>query len=349
MRNLLEEAREELANMLGVNPERVVFNSGATEGINAVMRYEALQNASGMCLLSPTEHPAVLEAAQLYFGERCKMLEVDRAGLVDMERLSERAAMVAVMAANNETGVIQAVQEIADRTHNTNESYETYLCDASQYLGKMPTALLPREAWLIGCGHKFGGPKGVGFIVMPSGVTGFRSQVGGGQESDHRGGTENYPAIAAMLAALRHTSLLANVDAFRMTGQSTKRALIDRLTAELGEGMQVVSAEAETLWNTVMLIMPRFRNTRWVTRLDKKGFQVSTGSACATAKAGSSHVLKAMGYSDDEAQRAIRISAGWETTADDWKALGEAVITVWKELQAEEDDASSAGTRVIQI
>jgi cysteine desulfurase len=151
-------------------------------------------------------------------------------------------------------------------------------------------------------------------------VGGFRGSLGGEQEGRRRAGTENFPGIAAMVAAL---SFAESQETKERTGWRDE--FITTISKAL-PGVRVNGGGAPRLWNTVSLCMPEHENTRWVTRLDKAGFQVSTGSACATGSSSPSHVLAAMGLGPEEARRTIRVSAGWETACEDWDALAEVII-----------------------
>lgn len=328
----LDAAREQLASLLGCAAERVVFTSGATEGANAVCAHLARTLPPGMLVaVNRTEHPCVLEAAKVFFGKRIVWLEVDRHGVLSagpLEKLlaSRDVGAMAVMAANNETGVLQPWRELARlcRRHRV-----AFFCDASQWLGKLPAAGLGEVDWMIGSAHKFGGPKGVGFMLAAEGAQDFHAQHGGGQEHGHRAGTENFPGVAAMVAALAEAEtkkVLLETERLRW------RDTFERTLPAALPGVRVVGAGAERLWNTVSLILPHGGNTRWVARLDRRGFQVSTGSACATAKEGPSHVLAAMGGSPEEARRVIRASAGWETAEADWPKLAQALAEVSAEV-----------------
>ena len=340
VRARLEQAREQVAEVIGCPAGRIVFNSGATEGANAVFAHWArtLPVGAGVAV-NPTEHPCGLEAARAYFpAERRAWIEVDRAGVVRLEHLeallhSGRMGAVSVMAANNETGVVQPWREIAAlcRRHRVD-----YHCDAAQWAGKLPADGLGDVDWVTASAHKFGGPKGAGWLKIAAPADGFRAQAGGEQEHGHRGGTEDYPAIAASVAALAEAESAARS---RAAGRARWR---DRFLAQAGAalpGLRVAGAAAARLWNTASLILPHSANHRWVTKLDRRGFQVSTGSACATGRDGPSHVLAAMGVPADEARRVIRISAGWATTEKEWQALVTALVEVEAELRAAADDA----------
>jgi cysteine desulfurase len=328
----LEAAREQFGQLLGCATERVVFTSGATEGANAVCAHLARTLPPGtLVAVNRTEHPCVTDAAKFFLGERVVWLEVDRRGVVSVGQLEKILASgaigaVVVMAANNETGVLQSWRELARlcRRHRA-----AFFCDATQWLGKLPAAGLGEADWVIGSAHKFGGPKGVGFVLAAESAPDFHAQYGGGQERGHRAGTENFPGVAAMVAAFVEAEtkkVLLETERLRW------RETFERTLPAALPGVRVVGADAERLWNTVSLILPHGENTRWVARLNHRSFQVSTGSACATAKEGPSHVLAAMGFSPAEARRVIRASAGWETAETDWPKFGQALAEVSAEV-----------------
>ena len=329
----LDAARAQLAQFLGGEPGRIVFNSGATEGANSVLSHWArtLPPAERVAV-SPTEHPCVIEAARAHFGEgRIAWLPVTRDGVVQVaeaEKLLSAggATAVAVMAANNETGVLQPWAELAA---SCRRARVPFLCDATQWLGKLPGSGLGGAGWVIGSAHKFGGPKGVGFLQVAPGADNFCAQHGGAQEQGRRGGTENYPGVVAMLAALADaetTKVLFETERLRW------RKNFERAVLAAVPGTVVVAAGAERLWNTVSLLLPHGEGERWVARLERRDFLVSTGAACATGKAGPSHVLAALGLAADEARRALRVSAGWDTTEAGWLALAEALAAVAPEV-----------------
>jgi cysteine desulfurase len=340
-KRLLEEAREELGEMVGCESGRIVFNSGATEGNNAVFR--ALSR-EGKVLVSAVEHPSVREPSWALGEDRMVEIPVSAGGVVEMERLEaglkgEGVAMVSVMAANNETGVLQPWREIAARCRADGVLYH---CDAAQWVGKVPMAGLGECDLVTASGHKFGGPKGVGFLVLPEkGGDGYCSQAGGPQESGHRGGTEDYPAIAAMMAALRERASGAE--------EPGDRNWFEFEVGERISGVKVVGGESNRLWNTSMLVVPTHSNLKWLTRLSRLGFSVSTGSACSSGKENPSHVMEAMGLEYGEMGRVLRISSGVETERTDWEGLLEALEAVWGELESGKRLGGGAGLANLRI
>lgn len=323
----LNGARETLANFLGCAPGEIVWTSGATEANNAALHHAAAAG-DGEAWISSVEHPCVLAATERHFGKRQRRIPVTRDGVVEVEWLADalkknRPALVTVMAANNETGVLQPWREIHALCRKNGVPF---FCDAAQWIGKMPAAGLGASDFVSGCAHKFGGPQGVGFLKVPAN---FRPLiVGGPQEEGRRAGTENVAGVLAMIAALETREKMSAPLAHRSDFEST---LLHALP-----GAQILGIAAGRLWNTVSVVMPEVADCRqrWVVKLDKLGFAVSTGSACASGKEQPSHVLSAMGISPDEAGRVLRFSSGWETRASDWDELLAGLQRAFTELSA---------------
>jgi len=325
----LREAREKLAHFLGCQPGDIVWTSGATEANNMVMHHFARAlDARSEVWISAIEHPCVHESAKHYFGKRARLIPVTHDGVIDLDWLTAeladaRPGLVGVMAANNETGVIQPWREALAICRQ----YKVpFFSDVVQWLGKMPAKGLGECDYLSGAAHKFGGPRGVGFLKVP-----HKSQVtplllGGKQEQGRRAGTENVPIILSMLAALETREKQISRSEHIMRGvwhDNFERQLLHKLP-----GTIIVGANAPRLWNTVSALMPDGTQLRWLTKLDKAGFAVSTGSACTTGKEEPSHVLAAMNFKSAEAHRVLRFSGGWETGENEWDALAHALMKV---------------------
>ena len=336
----LDSYREALAVMLGGEPSGYVFNSGATEGAHAVLAYWASQmGADARIAVAATEHACVLAAAGRFFAGRIDWLAQDAGGVVSPEAvcaaIAAGAVGVVVMAANNETGVLQPWEQIAEVCRAAGGgSAVPFLCDATQWLGKLPGAGLGAcGAWVIASGHKFGAPKGGGFVKLPAGKAepDFVVQGGGLQEGGHRAGTEDVAGAAALAAALGECERTHVLWEWQRTEWRDK--FEHQLIAVL-PGTRILAADTgrERLWNTVFAIMPGGDHSRWIAKLDKRDVQVSTGAACTTGKDVPSHVLAALGVAPEEARRALRFSAGWATTQDDWTALLAALREVAAEL-----------------
>jgi cysteine desulfurase len=330
----MTDAREKLGAFIGCHPLDIVWTSGATEANNTVLHHFAQTlDAKREVWVSAVEHPCVMESSQHYFGKRARIIPVKHEGVIDLDWLTleladTRPGLVGVMAANNETGVIQPWHEVMAICRQ----YEVpFFCDAVQWIGKMPAKGLSECDFLTGAAHKFGGPRGIGFLKVP-----HRSQVtplllGGKQEAGRRAGTENVATIVAMLAALeiREKQIARSEHILR----GVWRDNFERQLLHTVPGTTIVGANQPRLWNTVSALMPEGdRKHQWVIRLDKAGFAVSTGSACTTGKEEPSHVLAAMGFKAAQAVRAVRFSGGWETSEPEWDALAKGVAKVHAEM-----------------
>lgn len=344
----MEDARALLAEKIGTCPERLVFTSGATEANNAVFSFFArLYRKEGRVAISAVEHPCVVESAHRFFANRVEVLPVNSEGTVKLGALQHfldcgEARLVSIMAANNETGVLQPWQEAGILCRKAGVPFH---CDAAQWLGKMPLDGMGECDFLTGCAHKFGGPRGVGFLKISEAWSGLSEIVGGQQENGHRGGTENVPGIVAMADALNVADHLAQAN--RSRNEASVQKFCVRMEAEIGA--RVLGAGAPKMWNTVSLLLPEGENVRWVRKLDRRGFAVSTGSACATGKEGPSHVLAAMDVDAGSARRVVRVSGGWETTQEQWQELAEAFCAVYAEIREGGDEPGGALTEVIEV
>lgn len=313
-RQLVEASREAVAALAGAPPDNVVFTSGGTEANHLAL----LGAGRARVLVSAVEHSSVLQA--MPDAER---IVVDGDGRVDPFALAAllasnpTPALVSVMLANNETGVLQPVAEIAATAHAHGALFH---CDAVQAAGKISLSPAARGAdFLTLSAHKIGGPAGIGALVVAPGVAIAPQLRGGAQERNRRAGTENIAGIAGFAAAA------ASCDPAEY---DRVRALRDRLETALPDGAVVVAGDAPRLPNTSSIAMPGVPAETQVIALDLDGVMVSAGSACSSGKVGPSHVLAAMGLAPDIARATIRVSLGWSTTEaeishflDAWTAL----------------------------
>jgi cysteine desulfurase len=316
----LESARERLGTLLGVEAERIVFTSGATESNNALLAaYETVA-------ISAIEHPSVRMPSS-----NALELPVNADGVVESDAVkaliaAQRPALVSVMAANNESGALQPWREIAALCREHGVPFHT---DAAQWIGKRDATNLGECDFITGSAHKFGGPKGCGFLVLPAEDSRLHFMRGGPQESGRRAGTENYPAIEAMVTTLE--SITPHLGKIAIDQSQRRDDFIAAMRTRF-DGLRVISEAAPRLWNTVLMVMPVHHNLKWLTALSRRGFSISTGSACSSGKEGSSVVVTALGASADELKRVVRVSGGWETSAEDWQALAAAFDEVFEEL-----------------
>jgi cysteine desulfurase len=305
-RRALEHAREAVAAMVGAAPDQVVFTSGGTEANN-----QAVRRAQGPVVVSAIEHDSVLAAVP-----DAARIPVDAEGRVDLAALEQVLArlapqLVSVMLANNETGVIQPVREVAAvaRRHGARVH-----CDAVQAGGKLAIDMAALGVDLLTLSaHKLGGPQGVGALVVREGVEPDALLRGGGQERRWRPGTENLPGIVGFGRACE----LALADADWRERTAALRDRLETRIAALAPAARVFGRSAERLPNTSCLSMPGVSNHTQLIEFDLAGIAVSTGSACSSGKVGPSHVLAAMGVDPDEATSAIRVSLGWASAPDD--------------------------------
>lgn len=324
----LEDARERLGDLLGCEPGRIVFTSGATESNNALVQWLARQTGpEANVVSSSTEHPSLAEPLDFWFRGRVRQVAARPDTTLEMEAAQRLlnagdVALVTVMAANNESGTLHPWRELAAlcRQHDV-----AFHCDASQWIGKMPLTGLGECDYLTGSAHKFGGPKGTGFLVVRDENERLHLARGGPQEEGRRAGTENYPAIEAMVTALEavQSRLPAVAD-----DQGAMRDAFEKRVADILPGTRVVGQGAPRLWNTSLLVLPAHDHRKWLGRLSQAGFAVSTGSACSAGDKGASSVMRAIDAPPEEWRRVLRISGGWETTEAEWTALAQALAKV---------------------
>ncbi len=328
-------ARQKLVAILGCDALDIAWTSGATESNNTVLHHFARALPSdGEVWISAIEHPCILASAKHYFPKRHRLIPVTRGGGIDLNWLTdelahERPGLVAIMAANNETGVLQPWREAMAICRQWEVPF---FCDAAQWVGKLPANGLGECDFVSGAAHKFGGPKGVGFLKCPAKGRIEPLLRGGPQEEGRRAGTENVAGVLSMMAALE-----VREAAFVQGEYKAKTKLRDIFAEGMLNalpGSDVVGLGQPRLWNTVSALMPEADcQSRWVVKLDKLGYAVSTGSACSSGKEEPSHVIAAMGYSPNEAGRVLRFSSGWETTEQNWNALLEALQKVHRGMR----------------
>lgn len=316
-------AREQVGALVGAQANEVVFTSGATEAVNiAILGTLARARAGAEIVVSAVEHPAVMESAAQW-GERKRVAAVDPSGVLDLSALAgclnPATALVCLMAANNETGALQPVQDAGELT---NAAEVPMLVDASQAAGRLDCrALLQRASMVALSAHKMSGPKGVGALVVRRRRPRPRLaalQHGGGHERGLRPGTLNVPAIVGMGAAAELAQLRSQSqgDALRALG----RQLLGALT-EVHPALELNGPKAtkDRLPQTLNVLMPGV-DAHALVRLVARDLAVSVGSACTTTSVEPSHVLLAAGRSPEQAGQSVRFSWGPETTAEEMRA-----------------------------
>ncbi len=336
-RRLVEGARRSVATLVGGRSQDVIFTSGGTEANNLALKGSGRQRV----LVSAGEHDSVLQAAPAALS-----VPLTPEGVVDLEKLAEllaqdaRPALVSLMLANNETGVVQPVAEAAAMARKAGALVH---CDAVQAAGKLPIDLSELGVDMLTLSaHKIGGPQGIGALVLAPGVEVTPLLHGGGQERRRRAGTENVAGCAGFgVAAERAQAQLPKARSL-----SDWRDDFERQILTLSPETVIFGRGVERLPNTSCLTMPGVPAETQLMALDLAGVAVSSGSACSSGKVQSSHVLRAMGVADAVASTAIRVSLGWSSEAEDLDVLVEAWATL---LQRHKGSQTSADLSVSSV
>ena len=314
-RVLIDEAREQVASLIGALPSEIIFTSGGTEANNLALLGVALGSGKtgGRILTSQVEHPSILNPClQLEsLGFEVDRLTVDRLGCIDAfeENLTESTRLVSLQHANSETGVLQDIHSAGEIARKKGVLFHT---DAVQSVGKIPLRVqeLPVDMLSISA-HKLNGPKGVGALYLRKGTPDLFSPVcGGGQEKKRRGGTENVAGIVGFGKACE----LAQKRLSKSSDLSSLRDHFLRLVADRISGVEVFGDLENRLPNTLNLGFEGVEGDTLLIGLDLAGVAVSTGSACSSGTGLPSPVLTAMGVPTDKINSSIRFSLGWSNT-----------------------------------
>lgn len=329
-RRAIEDARTKLAALLGASPHHVIFTSGATEANNSAIHSALLRNPKKRHVVtSAVEHSAILaycDFLEKHWGVEVTRLPVDSDGNLSLKELRQAirpdTAIVSLMWANNETGVIWPVDEFAAVCAERGVPFHT---DAVQAVGKMDVNFQASGASLLSLsGHKFGAPKGIGALLVADPEHFQPLIVGGKQEHGHRGGTENVPHIVALGAAA------AAVQSRGFEAWDSVEALRDRFEQAVLQGSvgaQINGGAGKRLPNTSNIHFPEMDGDALVTFVDQQGICVSSGSACLESAITPSHVILAMTASHNRASESIRVSLGLETTEAELLRLHTALET----------------------
>lgn len=342
-RAAIEDARAAIAGFTGVAAKNVVFTSGGTEALNLVLTpsLETSDDKSPFTLLlaGAGEHLCVLAGHRFPPGQM-EQVALTREGLLDLEALAEalsRASssghrvMLALQAANNETGIIQPVATAAELVHAAGGFL---VCDAAQAAGRIDCASAAEGAdAIILSAHKFGGPKGAGALCFRRDGAHIRDALlrGGGQERRLRAGTENIAAIAGMAAAATAAKERQSQEA---AAHAAWRDEFEAGLLELAPWAHIVGRGVARLPNTCAFAVPSIEANVLLISLDLEGIAVSSGSACSSGVAKASHVLAAMGVEPEVARSAIRMSLGWSSRREDCLAFREALERTIKRIAA---------------
>lgn len=322
-RDALEQARAEVADMLGARSSEITFTSGGTESDNTAVKGIALAATGRHVIVSAIEHPAVLESAEFLgrMGYEVTVLPVDHHGLISPASLTaalrDDTAVVSLQMANNEVGTIQPLEALAEQAAQRGVPLHTDAVQAAGWLD-LDVTRLGVQALSIS-GHKIGAPKGVG-ILWVSRRTSFEPLIhGGGQEDGHRSGTENVAAAVGIAAALRLSAgavdeVVARRDFF-----------IKRVLAEV-PGSELTGHASRRLPGSASFVFPGRSGESILLDLERRGVVCSSGSACAAGSDEPSHVLTAMGYPAEIAQTAVRFTFGRTTTHEQLDGVVEHLV-----------------------
>ena len=309
---IISHSRKILAEIIGVFPSEIIFTGSGTEANNWVLR--ALHAMP--VFVSAIEHASILKTAR-YLGNYT-IIPVTALGIVDMDALAQMLThqvppfLVSVMLANNETGIIQPIRDIAKLVHEKGGLLHT---DAVQAMGKIALDVNTLECDMMTvAAHKMGGIIGAASLIVKNTIMLHPLFIGGGQEANQRAGTENVTAIAAFAKAAQ----LIDIHFMQQL-----RGWLDAIEVET-----VIGKDSARLPNTQCIIMPNVPAEIQLMHFDLDNIAVSSGSACSSGKVEPSHVLKAMGMEEKEITNAIRVSGGWGTKHEDIKAFAES----WKKL-----------------
>ena len=322
----IEKARQQVANLIEAEPSEIIFTSGATEGINMALKgiFEAYRSKGNHIITTQSEHKAVIDTCDYLkeIGAEITYLKVDREGRIDLDELkasfTPKTILVSIIAANNETGVLQDLEKISEVTH---QHEALFFSDTTQLAGKLPIDV--NDMGIDVCcisGHKLFAPKGVGALYVrrknPR-VNLIPLFHGGSQEHGKRSGTLNVPSIVGLGKACE----IAKADFWENNAHISKiRGYLEHQLLEVPE-LRINGSTRYRLYNTANIYFPKLKNGDRIFSHLKSKYAVSLGSACTSATTETSHVLKAMGLSKEEAENCIRFSLSAYNTKEEMEGL----------------------------
>lgn len=322
-RMAVEAARKMIAECIGANPEEIFFTSGGTEADNWALTGTVFSRSErkGKIITSSIEHHAILHTCDFLkrLGYDIVLLPVDTTGCVDIKALEKQinddTLLVSIMVANNEIGTIQQIKELTEIAHNSGCLFHT---DAVQAVGHVPIDVKSLGVDLLSASaHKFNGPKGIGFLYIREGITIEPLLHGGAQESGKRAGTENVASIVGMAAALQEH--LERID--------QEKEYLDNLASILLSELReykldfILNGSKNRIPGSISLSFKGVEGEMLLHRLDLMGTAVATGSACDSMDTVLSHVIRAIGVSDEYAYGTIRITLGMDNTAEQMRTI----------------------------
>lgn len=336
-KNALEDARERIALAIGARPREIVLTSGGTESDNLALKGASLNSVPRRGVVTvATEHEAVLETTEFLrrFGFPTTVVGVDGDGAVDLDGLVDavdaNTAVVSVMFVNNETGVVQDLTRIVE----TVKQHDPYVLFHSDAVQAFSSEIIDVEALGIDLltitGHKFGGPKGAGFLYVREGTQLEPIIHGGGQELGRRSGTHDVAGAVGLATAME--AAIGDRARFQSQVAQIRDDFQKRLSAAIDD-LVVNSPETSRSPQHLNVRFPGVRNETLLLRLDRGGVAASAGSACQSGASEVSHVLEGMGLSATEARESVRFSFGWDSTTDQAIEASEIVVGLIEELR----------------
>ncbi len=331
----MENARNVCAKVLGANPNQIIFNSGATEGISTVFHSVLSDSNKKIIITSSIEHSAVINTAKFYeeHGFTVHILPVSEDGIVDlisfknlMKNFGNNVGLVSIMAANNETGVIQPWKEI----NNICKEYGTpFLCDTTQYIGKVPFNFTEADVDYAVCsGHKLGAMTGTGILLAKNPESIKPLIIGGGQEKGHRGGTQHYignETLAVALSCLESKfQNIATLNEMRLGFEAKIKSAFPNVV--------IIGENAPRLATTTYLAYPGIHGQAVQIELESNDIFVTTSSACSDNMPVTSKVLKAMNVKDDVGRGVVRVSLGLCADPKTYDLLADELIKAYTKL-----------------
>jgi len=333
----VDKARKQVADLINADPDEITFTSGGSESDNMIIKGIALkeiqksteENPRNHIITTTIEHPAVLETCKFLekFGFEITYLEVDETGIINLEDLKsaikDSTILISIMHSNNEIGSIQPTKEIGEIARENNVLFHS---DAVQSAGKIPVDVIDQNIDLLSISaHKINGPKGVGAVYIKKGVTLEVLIHGGGQEKGLRSGTENVPGIVGLGKAAELAN--NNLEERMRHNQEIRDAIIEKVTTNIKDSYVNGSLE-KRLPNNVHLRFSGIEGESLILRLDKKGINGATGSACSTHDLKGSHVLAAIGVKPALSHGSLRLSIGPENNIEDVDYIVESIDEV---------------------
>ncbi|EQC47346.1 cysteine desulfurase family protein [Bacteriovorax sp. Seq25_V] len=307
----MENARSVCAKVLGADFKQVIFNSGATEGLSQAFHSVLHKNPKKEIIISGIEHSAVVNCAKYYqqdFGCTVKIVKTQANGIIDLEdfkaQLTDDTAVVCIMAANNETGVIQPYQEVS---RICNDNQVPYICDTTQFIGKTLFNFKTSGAdYAVMSGHKIGAMTGTGILLAKDPTTLKPIIIGGGQERGYRGGTQNYLGYETLAVALNYFEKhLDNIEAI-----NSKRISFEKELKKRFPDVVIIGEDSPRLASTTYVSYPGIHGQAVQIELESQDIFVTTSSACSDNEPVTSKVLKSMNVTDDIGRGVVRISIG---------------------------------------